>query len=97
LLELYWPPIIERLIELGGHGSRTEVIERVGKKLEPILTQAARGVMPSGAAVRWKNRVTLQRLNMVERGLLRNDSRRGTWEVTAEGRKWLTDTLTNNS
>src|SRR5438034_6219541 len=91
-VELYWPPIIESLIELGGTGSREEVIERVGKKLEPILTRADWELVPSGSDVRWKNRVAWQRLNMVKRGLLRDDSRRGTWEVTPEGRKWLADT-----
>jgi hypothetical protein len=88
-VEAYWHPILETLIELGGRGSREQVIERVGEKLDSTLTAADWEILPSGLDVRWKNRVAWQRLNMVKRGFLRADSPRGIWEITEGGRNWV--------
>ena len=85
----YWPVILESLMEQGGRAKKDTVVERVGKKLEGILTAADKELLPSGLDVRWKNRVAWQRLNMVNQGLLRSDSQRGIWEITDAGRKWL--------
>jgi hypothetical protein len=87
----YWPAILESLIELGGRGKRENVVERVGNKLKSVLTREDMELLPSGLDVRWKNRVAWQRLNMLNQGLLRADSARGTWEITQAGRKWLED------
>ena len=88
-VDKYWPPILESLVELGGRGSRQDVIQRVGKKLAPILTTGDKAMLPSGNAVCWQNRVVWQRLNMVTQGLLRSDSPRGIWEITETGKKFL--------
>jgi len=85
----YWPAILESLAELGGRAKKDSVVERVGKKLQGVLTPADKDLLPSGMDVRWKNRVAWQRLNMVNQGLLRSDSPRGVWEITDSGRKWL--------
>jgi|HubBroStandDraft_4_1064222.scaffolds.fasta_scaffold136840_1 hypothetical protein len=85
----YWPAILESLAELGGRAKKDSVVERVGKKLQRVLTTADKELLPSGMDVRWKNRVAWQRLNMVNQGLLRSDSPRGVWEITDSGHKWL--------
>jgi hypothetical protein len=43
--------------------------------------------------VRWRNRVAWQASQMrsPETGLIKPDSHRGIWEITAEGRRWLDD------
>lgn len=87
----YWPAILESLVELGGRAKREDVVDSVGKRLRSILTPADMEILPSGLDVRWRNRVAWQRLNMVNQGLLRSDSQRGIWEITAAGRKWLDD------
>jgi hypothetical protein len=91
-VEAYWLPTLQALTELGGKARRDEVVELVGKKMEDVLTPSDHEVLPSGVEVRWKNRVAWQRENMKRRGLLRNDSPQGTWEITETGRQWLLDT-----
>jgi restriction system protein len=88
-VDKYWTPIIESLIELGGSARSDEVIARVGKKMDSVLTRADRELLPSGIDIRWRNRVAWQRENMKRQGLLRNDSPRGVWEITEAGREWL--------
>jgi restriction endonuclease Mrr len=41
--------------------------------------------------VRWRNRVRFARLRMKERGLLNPASRRGVWEISDAGRRYLHD------
>lgn len=88
-VEYFWMPILETLVDLGGSGRYERVIDRVGEKMEHILTPADKEILPSGMYVRWRNRVAWQRYNMVKQGLLRKDSPRGVWEITPEGNAWL--------
>ncbi len=90
-VDAYWLPMLQALEELGGKARRDEVVELVGKKMEGILTPDDQGLLPSGVEVRWKNRVAWQRENMKRRGLLRDDSPQGIWEITETGRHWLRD------
>jgi len=85
----YWLPLLEALKELGGRARRDEVLELVGKKMHSILTPEDQELLPSGIEVRWKNRVAWQRENMKRRGLLRDDSPLGVWEITDAGERWL--------
>jgi hypothetical protein len=91
-VDAYWRPTLESLVELGGSARSDEVIERVGRKMDKILTSADREMLPSGVAVRWQNRIAWQRENMKRLGLLRDDSPHGTWEITEQGRTWLANT-----
>ncbi|HEV2500437.1 MAG TPA: winged helix-turn-helix domain-containing protein [Terriglobia bacterium] len=88
-VHVYWPAILASLFELGGSASADDVVEQVGRRLNSVLTDADKEILPSGAEVRWRNRVQWQRFNMTKRGLLRRDSPRGRWEITEEGRRWL--------
>lgn len=90
---VYWLPILQALVECGGRARREEVVELVGRKMQDVLTSDDRELLPSGIEVRWKNRVAWQRENMKRRGLLRDDSPQGIWEITDAGRKWLLDLL----
>jgi restriction system protein len=89
----YWKPTLQALVEMGGAAPSHEVVKTVGEKLEFVLTEADREILPSGVDVRWKNRVAFQRENMKRQGLLRSDSPRGIWEITETGRKWLDDNV----
>lgn len=88
-VEAYWLPLLQALVELGGRARRDEVVELVGRKMEGTLTPDDHELLPSGIEVRWKNRVAWQRENMKRRGLLRDDSPQGVWEITEAGRQWL--------
>ena len=85
----YWIPTLEAVEELGGRAASEQVISLVGKKLSQVLTPADKELLPSGVDVRWQNRVAWQRANMKQRGLLRDDSPRGIWEITEAGKQWL--------
>lgn len=86
--ELYRLPLLEALIELGGIGQVQDVTDLVGKKMSNILNDYDREPLPSDAnTLRWRNTVAWMRNTLVEEGLLRNDSKRGTWEISDAGRE----------
>jgi len=86
---VYWPAILHALEKLGGRGRSEQVTDIVGDLIKEILKPADYERLPSGV-IRWRNRVAWQRLNMINEGLLRNDSPRGIWEWTDKGRTWIT-------
>ncbi len=90
-MESFTPVILSSLVELGGHGTREQVTDRVGKKLDDSLTKADWETLPSGSEIRWRNRVAWQRNTMVKQGLLRKDSPYGIWEIADAGRRWFAD------
>jgi hypothetical protein len=89
----YWKPLLQVLVELGGRGHRVKVIDLVGEKMKDILTDADKGKLPKSGYSRWRNRVAWQASQMrsAEQGFIKSDSRRGIWEITEAGRKWLDD------
>jgi hypothetical protein len=89
----YWRPILEVLVEMGGHGKRGDVVDAVGRKMISVLKPADYGKLPTSGWIRWRNRVGWQASNMrqPEQGLIKNNSPRGIWEITDAGRKWLDD------
>jgi restriction endonuclease Mrr len=62
-----------------------EVLDLVLEKVKGRLTDADREKLPSGTDVRWRNTAAWERFKMVEDGLLKSDSPRGTWELTEAG------------
>lgn len=84
----YERPILEVLVEAGGSAASREVTKAVGERVSDRLTPLDRQTLASGE-IRWANRVHFTRLRMVEQGLLRKDSPRGTWEITEKGRAAL--------
>ena len=88
----YELPLLESLVELGGSGPASEVIERVGSKLDERLTAADRSTLASGD-VRWRNRVQFVRIGLVKEGLIARESPRGIWEETDKGRDRVRDRM----
>lgn len=84
----YFTPILEVLNELGGSAAASRVIERVGKKLEPKFTSADLGSYQSGEA-RWRKRTQFARYALVNKGLMRDDSPHGVWEISPAGESFL--------
>lgn len=85
---VYWPAILTTLVNLGGRARSEIVTDEVGKLLKSILKPNDYERLASGV-LRWRNRVAWQRLNMINEGLLKAGSPRGTWEITEKGRAWL--------
>jgi len=82
----FWRPILEALVELGGSAPMSQVLDRVEHKMKSTLNEYDYGHLSSGA-VRWRNAAQWARLNMINHGLLKSDSPRGTWEITEKGRR----------
>jgi hypothetical protein len=85
----YRRPILEALHELGGSASADEVLNEVEKKVRSILTDVDLQKLPSGVDTRWRNAAQWVRFALVKEGLLKSDSPRGIWEITAKGEEEL--------
>jgi restriction system protein len=59
------------------------------EKMKDCLAEDDLKPLPSGRDIRWANTAQWERLNMVEEGLLRDDSPMGIWEMTEAGRVYL--------
>jgi hypothetical protein len=87
--KLYYRPILESLVELGGSGQVADVLERVRKKMEPVLCDVDFQRLKRNPDPRWKNAAQWARNTMVNDGRLRSDSQRGVWDISEQGRRWL--------
>jgi hypothetical protein len=85
----YWHPILAIIDEAGGSMAATDVIEAVWDRLHTQMTPRDLERQRLGE-MRWRNRVRFARLRLKDRGLLSDSSPRGIWEITEEGRSYLT-------
>lgn len=83
--EAYSRPILEALVELGGRGRMTEVLDIVESKVKDLFSDVDKQPLSSGGDIRWRNTAQWARYQLVRRGLLKADSERGVWELTPEG------------
>lgn len=88
--EVYELPILEALVEQGGRAPTSEVVDRVGEKLNGQLTDADRDLLQSGD-IRWRNRVQFVRLALIKKGDMLDNSPRGIWELSDQGRQRATE------
>ena len=79
-------PILVVLQEMGGRGHAREVLKAVERRMSNRLSHVDYQILPSGQQKRWEKSANWERMNMVNDGLLRNDSRRGVWGLTEAGR-----------
>ena len=84
----YTRPILESLIEMGGSGKMSGVLDMVFQKMKGKLTSKDLEKLPTGIGVRWKNKAQWERQRLKTLGYLKKDSPRGIWEITDEGRRY---------
>ncbi len=90
--EAYYRPILETLTALGGSAQVNEVLEHVLEIMRSTLRDVDFEPLTSDPDTpRWKNTAQWARNAMVRKGLLRNDSPRGVWEISAAGVRFLRD------
>lgn len=77
-------PIIDALRQLGGSGHAEDALKIVFKHMQSHLKPCDYESMKSGEA-RWRLNARWERKNMLAEGLLKPDSPRGFWELTAKG------------
>lgn len=82
-------PILEALIDLGGHAHCQKVKNWIGLKMASQLTEADRETLSDGKTIRWENSVHWERQALVDEGLLYPSRRVGIWEITPVGRETL--------
>jgi hypothetical protein len=81
----FYVPILQALDELGGTARTAEVVKRVGEFVANVLSPDDREPLPSTGLPRWENTTQFARYSMVRAGLLKPDSPRGTWAISAKG------------
>jgi len=92
--DAYRIPILESLVELGGSGRISEVLDIVEKKMKAILNPYDYERLSSPPHdFRWRNTAQWCRNTMVNEGLLKSDSPRGIWEISEEGKKYLEENI----
>jgi hypothetical protein len=84
-LDAYELPILEVLSSHGGNLPASELIEKLESELSGVLQPADYEELPSGP-IRWQNRAQFARLALAKSGDLRDDSPRGIWEISEQGR-----------
>lgn len=88
--ECFRIPILQSLVELGGSASMADVLDRVESKMREQLNVYDLSPLPSNSTqLRWRNTAQWARNAMVKEGLMASNSRRGIWEITEFGKKWL--------
>src|SRR5690606_11951104 len=86
----YYRPILQVLEQMGGSGKVTDVLERVGRLMKPMLKDVDYLPLPSSPDnPRWRNAAQWARNSMIRDGMLKGDSPRGIWEITDKGRMAL--------
>jgi hypothetical protein len=88
--ETYRPLILKALILLGGAAKQSEVLAVIENEMSGRLTADDLSLHSDGYQIKWKCLAAFERLQMVQDGLLRNDSAWGTWELTAQGEQLAT-------
>lgn len=86
----YFQPILESLRELGGSAQMNRVLELVFERMRTRLRDVDHEPLASDPETpRWRNAAQWARNTMVQEGLLRDDSPRGTWEISDAGVRYL--------
>ena len=92
----YVIPILEALAEMNGGGKMSEVLDIVGRKMANRLTSFDYESLPSSpTAIRWKNTAQWTRYELVQRGLMSDNSPNGVWEITPKGYQYLKENRTS--
>jgi hypothetical protein len=77
-------PLLSILLELGGSADSGLVRDRIFHQMKDRLLQGDLNIVSSGDP-RWWNATCWERNDLKKEGLLRSDSPRGVWQLTAEG------------
>jgi len=86
----FWKLILDVLVARGGRAERQDVHSDIERRMKSRFKPGDLEVNRDGT-LKWSKQVDYQRLAMVQEGLLRKDSSRGNWEITENGRQWLSN------
>ncbi|MFA6692046.1 MAG: winged helix-turn-helix domain-containing protein, partial [Saccharofermentanales bacterium] len=87
---VFYLPILKALVELGGRGKLSAVLDIVHKTMKPILKEVDYQPLASDPEKpRWRNTAQWARNSMRQEGLIKTASPYGIWEITDAGRERL--------
>ena len=84
----YALPILKALNQLGGSAATSEVLKVVRQLMKNQLKPIDLSSRPAGHLY-WENRIHDMRRELINRGLMKNNSPRGIWEISDAGREDL--------
>ena len=84
----YALPILKALNQLGGSAATSEVLKVVRQLMKNQLKPIDLSSRPAGHLY-WENRIHDMRRELINRGLMQNNSPRGIWEISDAGREAL--------
>ena len=84
----YRLPILRALVDLGGKARVDHVLNKVHTAVKSRLKPIDLETVSSGTA-RWRNAAQWERFVMIQEGLLKPSARKGDWEITETGRRYL--------
>lgn len=92
----YVIPILEALAKLNGGGKVSEVLDIVERKMAKKFTPFDyESVQSNPNTIRWKNTAQWTRYELVQRGLMSENSPNGVWEITSKGYQYLKENRTS--
>ncbi len=87
---VYYPYILRAIVELGGSASIHDVIRLVGDRMRDQFNEYDwQPIASTPDEPRWKNAICWARMEQINQGLLLNNSPRGIWAISEQGRAWL--------
>ena len=90
--EDYKLPILEALDELGGSARTKTVLMKVKKLMRGVLKEVDYQIVSAiSNEIRWQKSAKWAYYRLKIAGLVKNDSRRGFWEISEAGRQYLAD------
>ncbi len=88
--DAYYCPILQVLLQLGGAGKMSDLLDRVLPIMRTELKSVDFEPLASDPDMpRWRNAAQWARNSMVKEGLLKSDSPRGMWEISGQGKEFL--------
>lgn len=86
----YRLPILRILLEKGGQAKQSEILKIIEIRMREHFNNLDLEILRDGYSKRWERNAQFERYHMVREGLLKSDSPWGIWEITEDGRKYLT-------
>lgn len=88
--EAFRKPILESILELGGHTEMGPLLQRLEQKMQGGFNDYDREVLSDTPRVyRWQNTANWCRNALASEGYLNNNTNKGVWEITPKGKKAL--------